>query len=181
MVVGHYAVGLAAHKEYPELPLWVCLVTAMWLDFVMGVLLVLGIEHMTAHHPHDPKLYAMSIDMTFSHDLLPVLGWTGLAALAGYGITRTWQGAAVLAALVISHEVLDMLGGFYHYIFGPDTMRIGLGLYETTPLAALAIELLICLACVYWFLRNSNAGLLRSAGLYAVMVAGVAFMLPLSV
>ncbi len=181
MIVGHYATALVAHKEYPLLPLWACMVAAMLLDIVMGTLLVTGVEHMTPANPENPKLTEMTIDMTYSHDLLPVLGWTSLGALCGFALTRSWIGAAWLGGLVLFHEVLDGFSGFYHFIFGPESPRIGLGLYEIAPMIALGIELLVCVACAWWFLRNTQARLWQSAGLYSVLVIGCAVLLPYAI
>ena len=180
MIVGHYATALVANKQYPLLPLWACMLAAIFLDIVMGGLLVAGVEHMTPANPDVPKLHQMTIDMTYSHDLLPVIGWFLLGALCGYALTRTWVGAAWLGGLVLLHEILDMLSGFYHYVFGPESGRIGLGLYEVAPLIAIAIELIVCLTCVWWFLRNTAAGPVRSVGLYGVMVIGCVVLLPMA-
>ena len=107
-----------------------------------------------------PAFTKMTVDMTYSHDLLRA-GWCVAMALAAFAITRNARIALVAGALVALHEIFDFLAGFSHYVMGPDSMNLGFGLYHSSPLTALAIELVVGLACVWWVcegFRNYRKG-----------------------
>ena len=63
-----------------------------------------------------------------SHSI-PAVVFLALVALVGYGIvTRDWKGGAILAAVVVSHMLLDWITG--HKPTWPGGPMIGLELYE---------------------------------------------------
>ena len=177
MVVGHYATALVAKKHVPEAPLWLFLIASILLDWLLVIFVIAGIEEMKP--AADSLAFTkMTVDMTYSHDLLPVLGWCVAMALAAFAITRNARIALVAGALVAVHEIFDFLAGFSHYVMGPDSMKLGLGLYHSSPLTALAIELVVGLVCVWWFVKDSQLSQGKVYGLYAVIVLGVAALLP---
>ncbi len=178
MIVGHYATALVARRQHRRLPLWSYLLAAMSLDIVMITLVLSGVEQMAPLDPESPKLAEMVIDMTYSHDLLAVAGWATVVGLAGWGLARSVVAGLWLGGLVVLHEVCDLLSGFHHFVWGPDSPRVGLGTYTHAPLLAVAIEVAVCVLCTWWFLRGSDASPKRVAGLYAVMLLGCAALLP---
>ena len=178
MMVGHYATALVAKKQQPGLPLWACLLAAMSLDFVMVALVLGGVEQMEPANPEAPKLHEMAIDMTYSHDLVPVALWVLLAATVTYAVSRSVSGAAWIGGLVAFHEISDLVSGWHHFVFGPDSARVGLGLYSTGPTVAVGVELALSLGCAWWFLRGTNASRRLQIGIYAAMILGCAALLP---
>ncbi len=178
MMVGHYATALVAKRQEPRLPLWACLLAAMSLDVVMVSLVLGGVEKMESANPDAPKLSEIAIDMTYSHDLLPVVLWTLLAAGIAFVATKSVSASAWIGVLVAGHEVSDLLSGFYHFVWGPETTRLGLGLYSSGPLLAIGLELVVSLACTWWFLRGSVASRNVKVALYGAMVLGCAALLP---
>lgn len=180
MVAGHYAMALVAYERQRSAPLWLLLFASIFLDLLMIVLVLVGVETMAPPEGARPGLAAMQVDMTFSHDLVPVLLWA--VALAGFGwwVTRRLAIALWAGALVLLHEAADFLSGFPHYVLGPGTTELGLGLYFRAPLLALAIELVVALACVWWFCRRTDLPRGRRIALYGLAIAGVAAMLPLA-
>lgn len=80
--------------------------------------------------------------MPYSHSLVWALGWALLCAL-GYGLlARDRRGALVVAALVLSHWVLDWIAHEPDMPLVPGGARYGLGLWRSLP-ATLATELLM--------------------------------------
>ncbi len=181
MIVGHYATALVAKRQQPRLPLWACLVAAMALDIVMITLVFSGVERLEPASGASPKLHEMVIDMTYSHDLLPVALWVLLAVGVAYFATRSVAASLWIGALVGGHLICDLVVGFYHFVFGMDSARVGFGLYTTGPLLGLAVELLISLGCTWWFLRGTTASRRLQAALYAVMVLGCVVLLPYAI
>jgi hypothetical protein len=75
----------------------------------------------------------------------------------------------------------DLVAGFPHFWMGPETPAIGVGLYHSAPLTALAIEAIVAFACVGYFLRGSSLSPAKKAGLVATTLFGVAVMIPGSI
>jgi hypothetical protein len=180
MVVGHYATALVAKERDPKTPLWLFLAAAMLLDFAMSAFVLAGIEKLE----RDPVKTSGSIferalvDMTFSHDVVPVAIWTLLAATFAYAVTSRLVAALWVAALVIVHELSDFAAGFGHFVLGPDSQPVGLALYSTAPLPAIGIELVFALACVYWFTSRTNLPRWKTIGLYLTVLLGIGAMIP---
>ncbi len=179
MVVGHYATALVAKERDPASPLWLLLAASMILDFAMAGLVLAGVETMQPDpNASGSSLASMQIDMTYSHDLVPVAGWTLGVGLLAYALTRRRATALWAAGLVAFHEVCDLVSGFPHFVMGPGTPEVGLSLYYRAPLAAMGIELALGLACVAWFTRRAGISRGKKIGLYATVVFGVAVLLP---
>ncbi len=179
MVVGHYASALVAKRHDPGGPLWLFLLASMWLDYLMAGLVLAGVERMQPDPARTGSiLQRMSIDMTWSHDLVPVLGWCVLLGGLAWVVTRSRTTALWAAGLVAFHEACDLVAGFPHHVMGPGTLELGVGLYHTAPLVALGVELALGLACVAWFAARARLSTGKKLGLYATVVLGVVAMLP---
>jgi membrane-bound metal-dependent hydrolase YbcI (DUF457 family) len=114
MFIGHYGVSLAAKRYNPRLSLAALFLAVQFLDVVFSVLVFAGVEKMriihgfTAFNPYD--LYFMP----YSHSLLGALAWSVVFAIGFLAVARRdsmarrLAAAAVLAAAVFSHCLLDI-------------------------------------------------------------------------
>ena len=174
MFLGHYAVALAAKRAAPRTSLGMLMVAAEWLDHVWPVFILLGIEHvrivpgLMAANPLD--LY----DYPWSHGLLPVAGWALLLGGVYYLVRRYGRGGWVVAGVVVSHWILDLVA------HGPDLPlvpgggpKLGLGLWNSVP-GTLVVELGLFAGGVWLYLRATRArDRIGSWGLYGL----IAFLL----
>ena len=156
MGIGHLAVGFAARRAAPAVPLAVLLLAATLLDVLLGAFLLLGLEHarivpgVTAASPID--LY----DYPFSHSLVAAALWSVLFA-ALFSLYRRNRGAALIAAAcVLSHWVLDVIS---HRPDVPVALHgpfLGLGLWNSVP-ATIVVEEGMLAAGVVLYLRGTTA------------------------
>ena len=188
MVMGHYATALipyAYNSQRKLAPFWMFLLAAQFLDFIMIAFVLMGIESLSPHQFFQASFLNMRVDMTFSHDLLPVLGWSvGLAIFAGI-VCKNVLAAVWAFSLCILHELFDLAVGFKHYIFGSNTMAFGLNLYNTQPIIGIIIEALVCFGILTWYLKKrSDQGEPLSKnikiGLYAILVGATVGLLPMA-
>lgn len=122
MYIGHVGVALAAKRVRPGIGLLVLLVATYAPDWVDAGLCVAG-----AYNP----------DGVFSHSI-PVVAVLALLGFTLYGIKgRDWTAAAVVAAVIISHMLLDWITGTKPT--WPGGTMIGLNLYAR-PLVDLVVE-----------------------------------------
>ena len=113
MYVGHVGAALTAKRFRTGIGLALLVVAAYAPDWVDAGLCLAGKSN--------------PIEM-LSHSI-PAVAFLALVALAGYGIlARDWKGGAVLAAVVVSHMVLDWITG--NKPTWPGGPTIGLQLYS---------------------------------------------------
>ncbi|MEO0324407.1 MAG: hypothetical protein AAF447_15710 [Myxococcota bacterium] len=181
MLAGHYATALVAKQQAPRGALAFYLVASQLPDLLWLTFHFLGLERTTPTNPMDVSLKTLVVDMTYSHDLLPTLGWIVLLTLAGKALFASWKPALVGGLLLVVHAVTDYLGGFPHHVFGPDSHEVGTGLYRTAPYLAVALEGIFTLAMLAWVVRtDAKAGVARSRGTWRAWIGvfggGLAFM-----
>jgi hypothetical protein len=157
MFIGHYAVAFVAKKAAPAISLGTLFIAAQLADLVWPVLVLAGVERfeirpgITAFTPLDFVHYP------YSHSLVALASW-GVVLGVGYMLARKarWRAALLLAALVVSHWVLDFVS---HRPDMPitlaDSPKVGLGLWNSVP-ATLAVEATLFAACVWAYARSTR-------------------------
>jgi hypothetical protein len=156
--IGHYALAFAAKKAAPRISLGTLFLAVQLADLVWPALVLLGIERfeirpgITAFTPLD------FIHYPYSHGLAALAIW-GAALGVAYMLARKAdaRSAVLLAALVVSHWVLDFVT---HRPDMPltfsDEPRVGLGLWNSVP-ATLVVEGALFVACLWVYLRATRA------------------------
>ena len=125
MYVGHVGAALAAKRFRRSIGLAILVAATYAPDWVDAGLCLAGKSN--------------PIEM-LSHSI-PSVAFLALVALAGYGIVaRDWKGGAVLAAVVVSHMLLDWITG--NKPTWPGGPIIGLDLYSH-PIADFAAEAVV--------------------------------------
>ena len=140
MFLGHYALGFGAKKLTPYTSLGTLLLGAEFVDLLWPTFLMLGVETVriapgiTRVTPLDFTSYP------WTHSLVMGAVWAGLFAAFYTFFRRYPRGAMVLAALVLSHWLLDVISHRPDMPIWPGGgPRIGLGLWYSLP-ATLVVE-----------------------------------------
>ncbi|MFT6234608.1 MAG: hypothetical protein ACJAZO_005131 [Myxococcota bacterium] len=183
MVVGHFATALVAKQQAPLGALAFYLAVSQFPDMLWHILHFLGVEPTLPANPMMASLDNFEVQMTYSHDLLPTLGWIVVVVFLGRGLFRSWRTGVTAGVLVAVHTFCDAISGHTHYVFGPDSAPIGLGLYATAPYLALVIEGVFTLAMLAWVFRSdAKAHIRRSRSTLmvwgAVFIGGLLAMFP---
>ena len=133
MFVGHLAVALGAKKIEPNVSLGATVAAAFGLDLFWPILLLLGVETVRLN-PGDTAFTSLAFDSyPWSHSLLTVVGWSGLAAFLGRRVFGSWRAGMVLGGLVLSHWVLDFVTHRPDLPLWPGGPLVGLGLWNSIP------------------------------------------------
>lgn len=158
MFIGHFALGLGSKPLAPGVSLGALFLACQLADLLWPTLVMAGVESftilpgITAVTPLDFRYYP------YSHSLLALIVWGTLLALI-YRAVRgsSLRAAVVLAALVVSHWILDVI------VHRPDMPlapgigpRLGLGLWNSIP-ATLAVEFGLYAAGVWLYWRATVA------------------------
>lgn len=157
MFIGHFGLGFAAKRVAPRVSLGTAFLAAQFLDLLWPTFLLLGIESVRIA-PGATAVTPLIFDhYPISHSLVAAIGW-GFALGVIYALTRkNTRGAIVVAALVVSHWMLDVIVHVPDLSLMPslDTM-VGLGLWQSTA-ATLAVEIPIFAAGVWLYVRSTRA------------------------
>ena len=178
MISGHFATALVAKKHAPKGSVWLYLIAAQGLDFLMFSFVLVGVEHLDTGQSILPAMGSATVDMRYTHDLVPVVGWTALMVVIAFGLTRNWAVSAWCGALVVVHEICDLVAGYPHNVFGPESAEVGLKLWVTAPIIATFIEAGLGITCVYWYLRSNRLDERSRWTLYLAMGVTPFLLLP---
>ena len=147
MIAGHFGFAAAVKARERDVPLWALMLACQWLDVVFVPLFATGIERIDGGSGYGDGV----IHADYTHSLV---GAIVLAIVFG-GIASIWWGrrsGAILAAVVISHWILDLVvhRGDMPILPG-HAGTLGFGLWRW-PIAAAAAELALVAigAAMYW-------------------------------
>lgn len=102
MILGHAATTLVAKRAAPDMCWWLLVVSAFLIDIAMFSFVALGIETMAPTGADGPSLATKMTQITFSHDLVPQIGWTLLAGAIAFAVTGRRVFALIAMALSLA-------------------------------------------------------------------------------
>jgi hypothetical protein len=158
--VDHAATALLLKRRYPTVPIAPLLVAVQAMELAWVLLNFLGVERTTTERAVRSVTDIHLAYMPYSHSVATALGAALVAWLViEFGAHRPLLGRAVGLGIA-SHLVLDLLTHAHDIALAPGLAapKLGLGLYDTAPLAAFAVELAYGVAC--WRIYRGGAGLL---------------------
>jgi len=171
MLIGHYGASLLVRKFEPKLRVSAIFVAAQWLDIVWCVLVLVGLEHLrivpgiTATNGLD--LYFMP----YSHSMAAAVIWGAMALVVcrcGFGME--WKTAAMLAAIVSGHWLLDLVVHRRDLLVVSGVAKAGWGLWNHALIAFL-LEAALLAWGIGLMLRQSEA--MSMVGVYGMSVLGI--------
>src|SRR6267143_5019514 len=157
MFVGHLALGLAAKPATPRVSLAVLLTASQLADILWPFFLAIGLEQVriapgiTAFTPLDFVSYP------YSHSLVMLVLW-GLVFGAIYRMVTGRNGRVfiVLAALVVSHWIVDWISHRPDMPIYPGGPKFGLGLWNHVA-ATIIVEGIMFAAGIWIYVRATRA------------------------
>jgi hypothetical protein len=157
MFIGHFGVALAAKRVAPRASLGVLILAAQFVDLLWPMFLLMGVEHVEIV-PGITKVSPFDFtDYPISHSLLMGMVWALVVGGIYYVARRYCRGAWVVAALVLSHWVLDFIVHRPDLPFRPGGEgRAGLGLWNSWP-ASITVELAVFGAGLRLYLNSTRA------------------------
>ena len=156
MFVGHLALGLAAKHATPRVSLAVLLTASQVADVLWPFFLALGLEEVriapgiTAFTPLDFASYP------YSHSLVMLVIWAVVFGAIYRMVTgRNGRVFVVLAALVVSHWILDWITHRPDMPIYPSGPKYGLGLWNNVA-ATMVVEGIMFAAGVWIYVRSTR-------------------------
>jgi membrane-bound metal-dependent hydrolase YbcI (DUF457 family) len=158
MFIGHFAVALGAKKYSPQVSLGVLFLACQLADIIWPNLVLLGLESFK-NEPGNTAITPLNfLHYPYSHSLIALVLWGVIFGVSYMLLQRAGTKAAiVIALLVVSHWVLDVLT---HRADMPITLDestlIGFGLWNY-PMLAVTSELLLFATGVWIYNRHTVA------------------------
>jgi hypothetical protein len=148
--LGHFGLGLAAKRAAPTVSLGTLFLAVQFADSLWPLLLLLGVEHVRIAPGATVVTPLDFYDYPVSHSLLALAAW-GLAFGALHFAVRRRRAAAIHAAGVVSHWVLDVLVHRPDLPVLPWGPHVGLGLWNSVAATvALGLWALLLLVAAVW-------------------------------
>ena len=175
MFIGHFAVAMAAKRAAPRASLGWLFLACQLPDLIWPVLLLAGIERASIE-PGNTAFTPLAFDhYPWSHSLLLVAIWGGLLAALYRSRGGLRRESFVLAALVVSHWLLDWITHRPDLPLVPGTgPRLGLGLWNSV-VATLVVESVLFAVGVWIYSRatapRDRTGRWAGVALVAFLVA----------
>ncbi|MDP1568927.1 MAG: hypothetical protein Q8L86_02900 [Vicinamibacterales bacterium] len=158
MFIGHFALGFAAKKAAPAVSLGTLFLACQLADLVWPTLVLLGLEIVEITPGATAVTPLTFVSYPYSHSLVALLVWAAAASGLYAVLHRAGTAAiAMVAALVVSHWVLDVITHAPDMPLTPggDT-RLGLGLWYSLP-GTLVVETALFAAGVWLYTRATVA------------------------
>jgi hypothetical protein len=156
--LGHFGLAFAAKKAVPAMSLAMLFVAAQLADLLWPVLLLADVERVEILEGITEVTPLDFVSYPYSHSLVTLIAW-GVVLGVGYKLVRGggWRAFGVIAALVASHWLLDVLMHRPDMPLAPGATRLfGLGLWNSIP-GSIAVELLFFGVGVALYLRATRA------------------------
>jgi hypothetical protein len=157
MFIGHLALGLAAKRATPHVSLAMLLIASQLADMLWPVFVATGLEQVriqpgiTAFTPLDFVSYP------YSHSLLLLVIWGLVLGVLCRFLIGGRAVIGVIAALVVSHWVLDFVSHRPDMPLYPGGgPKLGLGLWNSIP-ATMVVEMIMYGVGLWIYVRATRA------------------------
>ena len=132
MFIGHFGTGLAAKKLDPKISLGTLFFAAQFIDLLWPIFLLLGLEKVKIEQGNTSFTPLNFISYPYSHSLFGVLIWSLLFGSIYYIYRKNINSALLLAALVMSHWILDLITHRPDLLIIPwSDIKVGFGLWNS--------------------------------------------------
>jgi hypothetical protein len=172
MFIGHYAVALTAKKSVPDTNLAWLFIAAQFIDLLWPILLLLGIERVEIDPGNTAVTPLNFTNYPYSHSFLFTVIWAIILGVIYYIISKKAQAALVIAVLVLSHWVLDLITHRPDLPIYPGGEKFGLGLWNHFNWAVV-IEFILFIIGIVSYLNNAKISRKQYAS-FCIMAAVLA-------
>jgi len=133
MFIGHFGLGFGAKRAAPAVSLGTLFIACQFADLLWPTLVILGYERVEVQTGATVMTPLNFISYPYSHSLMTLALWA-LAFGYAFGWTRGRRAVPILAALVVSHWVLDVITHRPDIpILANERTKIGFGLWNSIP------------------------------------------------
>jgi hypothetical protein len=156
MFIGHFAAGFAAKRVVPRVSLAVLFLAAQLADVLWPIFVAVGLETVRI----SPGITAVTpldfVSYPYSHSLVALAIYAFALGTACWWLLGGRSTFVVVAALVVSHWVLDVISHRPDMPIYPGGRTYGLSLWNSLP-ATLIVEIAMFAAGVWLYATTTRA------------------------
>ena len=174
MFVGHLGVGLGLKRIDTKVNLGWIFFASLFPDFLLGILVLLGIESIIIPINYD-QLHYLNFSFPYSHGVIAIFIWTGIVFLVAKKFWPTVNGQNTKAAIIFSlaillHFVADLIVHIPDLpLLSNSTPKLGLGLWNHMTIA-LIFEIGLVLIGISIYLKSTRpSGFISKYGIVILM------------
>jgi len=179
--VGHLGVGLVLKSVEPKINVGVLLFASLFLDVLLGIFVLLGIEQVIVPENYS-HLHYLHFSFPYSHSLIAALFWSLTVCGIVYIILKKdfpskFRASVILGAAVFLHWVCDWIEHPPQLpISGNNSSMLGFGLWNNLEIALAAEVLLVIIGTVLYLRVSKNISSKARLGMVLLMtvLSGVA-------
>jgi membrane-bound metal-dependent hydrolase YbcI (DUF457 family) len=158
VITGHFGLASAVKAHERWVPLWVLMLSSVWLDVIFIPLFAANVETISDAPGTNGGYGDSIIHADYTHSLL---GAVLIALVTGWIAARWWgrRGGVVIAVVVLSHWVLDLVVHRADLALLPGNVgdvRMGLGLWKV-QWASITLEAAILMVGAFLYWRAATA------------------------
>ena len=181
MFIGHLGVGLVLKSVEPRINVGLFLFASLFLDVLLGIFILLGIEQIIIPENYS-NLHYLHFIFPYSHSLIAALFWSvtycGLIyVIPNKDLSSKFKASVIMGLAVILHWVCDWIEHPPQLpILGNDSSMLGLGLWNNLEIALAAEILLVIIGTVLYFKISKYISSKARLGMVLLMtiISGVA-------
>ena len=156
MFIGHFAVALAAKKVAPKTSLATLFAASQLVDLLWPIFLLLGLEHVRIDEGNTAFTPLDFYDYPITHSLLGAIGWSILFGSAYYFRRRLSKESVIVALVVFSHWLLDLLTHRPDLpLYSNTSPMFGLGLWNSV-VGTIIVEFGMFFGAAYLYHQSTN-------------------------
>lgn len=171
--IDHAATALLIKRRFPAQPMWPVLISVQLMEFAWVGLNLLGVERTTTESSVASVKDIHLAHMPYSHSVATMLGASALVWFITAILLKRRRLGIAIAVGVASHLFLDLLTHAPDIALAPGmgNIKLGLGLYSSSPILAFVVECGYGVLC--WRVYRGDKALL--AAIVAFNLANVSF------
>ncbi len=132
MFIGHFGTGLAAKKIDNKISLGTLFLASQFIDLLWPIFLLFGLEKVKIEPGNTAFTQLNFISYPYSHSFFGVLIWSLLFGSIYFLFRKNIKSALLLAALVMSHWILDLITHRPDLLIIPwNDFKVGFGLWNS--------------------------------------------------
>ena len=156
MFIGHF--GPASFFARQAIPLWHCFVAVQVVDYIFFPLVLLGIEHVEVVPNATAVNHFETIHIGYSHSLASAVLLSLLAYVIYPLLNKSAKrgGALLIAGLVFSHWILDLVAHLPDLPLWPHGHVVGMGLWAFFWPSLIVESALFVFGAIYFYIANRD-------------------------
>lgn len=171
MFIGHFGTGLAAKKIDNKISLGTLFLASQFIDLLWPFFLLFGLETVKIEPGNTAFTPLNFISYPYSHSFFGVLIWSILFGAVYFAFRKNIKGALLLAGLVMSHWILDLVTHRPDLQLIPwNDLKVGFGLWNSIIFTVMIEGMIFCIGSYLYIKATKEKNKKGNIGLWGLII-----------